>query len=450
MNKRPNILFLMSDEHRHDVSGFSGNDIVRTPHLDSLAKSGVVFNNAYAPSPICVPGRQSIMSGQYPSTFQCSECGFELPPGHLTYARRFAQYAYGTVNAGKIRHRGDDKTQGWDTLIGWNDMGSPISSAEKDPTAYTEYEAAKQPQKWSAVKEVQRAGIGQSPPAIRDAYTVDGAKIFINEWFNSPAYDRAQADFHPLLLRVSLLQPHYPYLTDEAKFNYYLNRVKLYENDAVSDHPFLGGKSMTVRVGVDVSEREAIRATAAYYGMVESVDQQIGRILAALEAVGQDLNEWIIVYTSDHGEMLGEHGAWEKQKFYEGSAKVPLIIKYGENLPSGVMVDKNVSLCDIFATLCDLAEIPQPEDLDSRSLVPLMHDSTVQWDNEVLSQFRDFLMIKQDNFKYQSYGNDIEEVLFDLAKDPDEKINILSNHEQQAKVEYFRTRAKELGFSIPS
>ncbi len=448
-NRRPNILFLMSDEHRHDVTGFSGNSVVRTPHLDTLAATGVVFNNAYAPSPICVPGRQSIMSGQYPNSFQCPEHGFELPPQYMTYARRFAQYSYGTVNAGKIRHRGEDKTQGWDTLIGWNDMGAPIASDEKNPAAYAEYEQRKQPQKWSSIKEVKRAGIGQPPQAIHDAYTVDGAKYFINEWFNSPYFDRQQADFRPLLLRVSLLQPHYPFLTDEAKFNYYLNRVKLYENNALSEHPFLGGETMAVKIGTDVSEREAIRATAAYYGMVESVDQQIGRILAALETVGQDLNEWIIVYTSDHGEMLGEHGVWEKQKFYEGSAKVPLIINYGKKLNAGLTVDENVSLCDLFATLCDLANVPTPTALDSRSLVPLMNGENASWNNEVLSEFRDFLMIKQDNLKYQSYGSDIAEVLFDLTTDPKENVNVLTKPEYKNKVDYFRTKARKLGFAIP-
>jgi len=116
MKKRPNILFLMSDEHRYDVAGFAGNSVVRIPVLDELAETGAVFNNAYTPSPICVPGRQCMMSGQLPKACSC-EGWRDLKPGYMTFSRRFSQYAYNAVCAGKLHHIGTDQMQGWTRQI---------------------------------------------------------------------------------------------------------------------------------------------------------------------------------------------------------------------------------------------------------------------------------------------------------------------------------------------
>ena len=117
MSTRPNILFLMSDEHRPDVTGYEGDSIIRTPTLDQLADSGVVFRNAYAPAPICIPGRQAMMSGQLPSTCNCLRFGEDLAPNSMTFARRLSQYAYATVAAGKLHHLGADQMQGWTCRI---------------------------------------------------------------------------------------------------------------------------------------------------------------------------------------------------------------------------------------------------------------------------------------------------------------------------------------------
>ena len=148
---------------------------------------------------------------------------------------------------------------------------------------------------------------------------------------------------------------------------YYLNRVDPHLDQLVFPHPFLSQRQ--VRPGTDASEREIRRATAAYYGMVETIDSHYREVLDALMHVGENLDEWIIIYTSDHGEMLGEHGIWEKQKFFEASVRVPLIIRCPERFKSQA-IDQNVNLCDLFATLYHLAGISCPSGLDSRTLVP--------------------------------------------------------------------------------
>jgi choline-sulfatase len=435
----------MADEHRFDLSGFAGNDIVRTPTLDRLADGSTIFDNAYTASPICIPGRQSLMAGQLPSTSGCRVYGEDLPAGHLTFARQFARHGYATVACGKLHHMGPDQMQGWtqrvggDTAIGprFTDVLPGISIAQ--PPAGTG--------KWSQPGEIRRAGAGYGQHTAADDYTVTGAINVIHEYFASPAYDRP-LDHQPLLLKVSLLQPHYPYLADPDLFSYYLNRVSPYLDQQLSAHPALS--KMRVTAGVDVTERELRRATAAYYAMVETVDRQFARVLAALDHVGQDIDDWIVVYTSDHGEMLGQHGIWEKQKLYEASARVPLLVRSPITIAAPRRCAANVSTCDLYATLCELAGLPVPDGLDSRSLVRFLgadHGTGEQWNNEVISQFgHEHLMVKQDSLKYQYYGANLPEVLFDLALDPSENTDLINDPGYESALGAFRRRRAELGY----
>jgi choline-sulfatase len=362
---------------------------------------------------------------QLPLTCGCLQFGQDLPPNHMTFARRLAQAGYATVAAGKLHHMGTDQMQGWTQRIGSEMQISPWFIADQDKPLDEASMAKIMEFKWSDSKEIKRAGIGRGPCIAHDEYALTGALDFIDSYFNSPYYDRPRAH-QPLLLKVSFLQPHYPYFTDEERFNYYLNRVDPYLDQQVSDHPFLSQHQ--VRPGEDASERELRRATAAYYGMVETIDDYYGQVLDRLSQVGQNLDDWIIIYTSDHGEMLGQHGIWEKQKFYEASARVPLIIRWPKGLGRGKQIEENVNLCDLFATLCDLCDISTPDGLDSRSLAPLLRGDSSDWDNETVSQFgHTNLMIKRDALKYQYYGPEMPEVLFDLKRDPEELVNFIDD-----------------------
>lgn len=143
------------------------------------------------------------------------------------------------------------------------------------------------------------------------------------------------------------------------------------------DHPVLSLSQQNQPV--HASPRDIRRATAAYYGMVETVDNHYGQVLGELERVGENLDDWTLIYTSDYGEMLGEHGIWEKTRFYEGSVRVPLIVRWPRRFAGGPTVKQNVNLCDLFATICDLAGVPTPDGLDSRSLVPLLEGDSSDW-----------------------------------------------------------------------
>jgi len=451
-----NILFLMDDEHRADVTGFAGNPVIRTPFLDELARTGVVFRNAYTPSPICVPMRQCLSVGQLPSTCGVESYGQDLEPFAMTFPRQLSRHGYQTICAGKLHHMGEDQMQGWTQRVGDN-CQVHRKSARKPISG-----------KWSQAKEVLRAGVGHgSDTQDVDAYALEGALLAMRKHFLDPFYDRADPD-EPLLLKLSFNRPHYPYFTDEERFSYYLNRVEPYLDESLFDHPFLGRGDRVVRIGTDVTERDVRRATAAYYGMIDSVDHDFGLLAHGLEAAGQNLDDWWIVFTSDHGEMLGQHGIWEKQVFFEGSARVPLVIRPPRALREswrceGRVVEENVNLCDLFATLCDASDTPLPEKeatyrgrgLDSRSLQPLMRGETSEWHehfhNETISQFWGTnLMIKRDALKYHCYTSEEcrsqPEILFDLEADPGETRNLIAEPQYAESLLAFRARRDELGF----
>jgi choline-sulfatase len=199
-------------------------------------------------------------------------------------------------------------------------------------------------------------------------------------------------------------------------------------------------------VGTDVTWREAHRATAAYCGMVEWVDRQYGRVIAKLEELNV-LDDFVIAFLSDHGEMLGQKGLWEKQQYFEASARVPFSITAPRHLAGGGQtVRHNVSLVDLFPTLCELAAIPVPPGLDGRSLVPLMEGNADGWPNAVYSELYNIRngpseMVKHGDLKYFRYhGKDWPEQLFDLAADPVENRNLIDDPAYAADLQRLRAR----------
>lgn len=441
MQKRPNILFLMSDEHRADVTGYEGNPVILTPNLDRLAATGVRFRNAYTPSPVCIPARQCMMAGQLPKTCNC-EGWIDLNPGYRTFARELSRYAYNTVCSGKLHHIAQDQMQGWKIRIAPDASVSDKHIECSIAGEFERYQPAPGTGKWSNQREIEEARVAEGPYQVFDAHAVDAALHFLERYFDDPLYKRPQSH-RPLLFKLSLLQPHYPFYTDKKRFDYYLGRVPIWHEEPC-DHPILSLSQQCKPVNVD--EQAIRRATAAYYGMIDQVDTYFGQILDKLVSLGQNLDDWIIVYTTDHGEMLGEHGIWEKTRFYEGSVRVPLIIRCPNMFDGGCVVGHNVNLCDLFATLCELAGLEVPDGLDSRSLVPLLHGDTSNWNNESVSQNgKGHLMIKRDDLKYQYYPDDVPEVLFDLARDPRETRNVVNEPEYADAVSAFRHRLSELG-----
>lgn len=468
MSTHPNILFLMSDEHRPDVLGYAGNRVVRTPVLDGIAQDAVVFNNAYTPSPICIPARQCLACGQLPRTCKAQRYGDDIPPFSMTWAKRLSQFGYAAVCAGKLHHDGPDQMQGWTTRIGSDMNVEPKYVDGRDAESFKAFRHPSSYRSRDEAGEVVRAGVGHGRYTHdRDAHALAGVKPFIEHHYNDIYADKPSAN-QPLLLKVSFNRPHLPYLTTEEKLNYYLNRVSIYVEGTDFEHHALNrGKAVTGEDGI--TERDIRKATAAYYGMVEEIDEDYGKVMADLEHVGQNLDDWWLVFTADHGSMLGQHGTWSKGKFYEGSVRVPLMIRppkavreqWGMTPGKTRFVDQNVNTCDLFVTICQMANVPLPEKqstvfgagLDSRSLYPLMQqDGPVSdWDDETISQFAGKeLMIKRGALKYQFYENaqtpEAAEVLFDLEADPSERVNLIGESRYADVLKDFRARCATLGF----
>lgn len=425
-----NILILMADELRFDLPGFMGNRIARTPTLDRLAKDAVIFDNAYTPSPVCVPARQCIATGKYPLHTGCERFGGDLEPGARTFARLFSEAGWLTVACGKLHHRGPDQMQGWlqrigaETAVNWPETGA-ASGREQIGRL-----------KWRGIEELEIAGAGTSPLALHDRLTVDGACDFLRMHFEGMY--RRTAEVPPLLLMVSLQQPHFPFLADRELFLDYRERVRPRLMEEPFPHPGLSRGAL--RPGIDVTPGQVRDATAAYYALVEKADREFGRVVGALEALGQSLDDWTIVVLSDHGDMLGEHCLWEKREFFEGSVRVPLFIRCPRRWTPGRRRE-NVNTIDLFPTLCGMAGIETPDDLDGRSLVPLLERNHAPWENETFSQYdTDEFMLKRGNLKYLTFGNGMPDVLFDLASDPGETTNHIANPRYGADAESMRER----------
>jgi choline-sulfatase len=395
-----NILFLMADEFRFDAAGFGGNAVARTPNLDRLAEGARIFDNAHTPSPVCVPGRQCLATGKYAHQIACERFSDDIAPESQTFARWFRDHGYYTLACGKLHHRGPDQMQGWMHRIG-------SEMAVRWPEAYADRVQIGR-RKWAGASDLKNAGAGVSPLGIHDDYTVRGVSDFLRM---QPLY--AVPTDLPLFLMVSLQQPHFPLLTEPDLLEYYHDRVPVYWNEPRAGHPELDKGRLGSEEGL--TEADVRRATAAYYGMVEQTDRRIGQVLRALEEAGYNLDEWAIVFTADHGEMLGQHGVWEKRKFYDASVKVPLFVR-----APGLEPGRSAQICnlvDLFPTFTALAGLPTPDDLPGESLFASGRGDTT------FSQYNgEQYLVREGSWKYLRFPA-ADEVLFDLATDPGELVN---------------------------
>lgn len=423
-----NILILMADEFRHDAAGFGGNRLARTPNLDRLAEGSIVCGNAHSPSPVCVPARQCMAMGKYPLHIGCENFGEDIAPGSPTFARWFAEHGYYTVACGKLHHRGPDQMQGWLQRIG-------SECAVNWPEAYKDREQIGR-MKWRGAEDLRKAGPGLSPLSLHDDLTVEGAMQFLRMHFGGMYPISKEV---PLLLLVSLQQPHFPFLADAEPYEYYFRQVPSPAHAELSGHPILDHGMLD---GDAVSADDIRRATAAYYAMVEKTDQRFGKILGAIEQCGQDLSQWGVVFASDHGEMLGEHGGlWGKRKFYDASVRVPLFLRWPGLPPS--RTSRLCNLVDVFPTLCELSEVPTPEGLDGTSILAGSRD------NHTYSQLgKTHFMVRKNQWKYMTFGQEAEEVLFDLGSDPDETRNLAKDPAHSRTLAELRGLLRKL--QIPS
>ncbi len=409
------ILFLISDQHSCRLQGYAGNAVVRTPHLDRLAAQGTVMLDCYAACPLCVPSRLTMLSGRYASSITALTNDASLHPDTPTFVHALNAAGYDTTLCGRMHFIGPDQRHGFTKRI-IGDI-TPAHHGWKKPAGVDALP-------WNSGRieqiAIQCMGGGDSTVLAYDRDVTDAAVRYLSD-----AYDR------PQFLCVGMYAPHFPYIAPKELFDYYYDRVVLPESSYEGDeHPVFHGK-------LKDTDPETVRAAmAAYYGMTEFLDHNIGRILNAWERyLAKNNREGIVIYVSDHGDTNGEHGFYGKNTFYDASVHVPMIFA-GAGIPQGKEVCSPVSLLDLGPTICRMAEAPLPPMQDGQCISDLICGNTEDDDRIVISELSHRFgaasigrMAKWRQYKYVTFsGFDGEDRLYDLASDPCETRNVIFHH----------------------
>jgi arylsulfatase len=440
---KPNILFLMTDQHRADCLGCAGNKVIRTPHLDSIAADGVLFPNAYTSTPSCTPARTGILTGLSP--WHHGMLGYGRVAGRypfeLSWALRDAGYYL--FGIGKMHWYPQKLPRGYHGLLVdesgrvetpgfvsdyrlWFKEQAPDLNPDATGIGWNDYRA-----KAYALPE-------RLHPTV---WTGDRAVEFIEK------YDRAE----PFMLKVSFARPHSPYDPPQRFLDMY--RAEDMPAPVIGDWaaryaPHNDPPNPSQWHG-DLGVRQAQESRRAYYGSVTFIDEQIGRILAALKRRGLYDNT-LIIFFADHGDMLGDHHLWRKTYAYESSANIPMILRWprsmGLDARRGKKLPQPTELRDVLPTFLDAAEAPIPGHLDGKSLLNLVRGNTKDWrpwidlEHSMCYDQDHWTALTDGRFKYIYFAYDGREQLFDMAEDPGELHNLAEVPAQGTLLEQWRRR----------
>ena len=430
---RPNILFIMADQLTAPALPFYRHATVKTPHLSRLAANGVVFENAYCNSPLCAPSRFSMMTGQLPSRIGAYDNAALFPAEIPTLAHYLRNQGYHTCLVGKMHFVGPDQLHGFEERLTTDIYPSDFGWTPD----WENFES--RPSWYHNMLSVVQAGVCQSSNQLDfDEEVAFRAARKLHDLAREKRRD-------PFMLLVSFTHPHDPFTITPA----YWSRYDHAEIDppAVQPIPYahLDPHSQRLYHVCDMDKylqtEERVRyARHAYYGMVSYIDDKVGQLVETLEATGQSENT-IIVFVSDHGEMLGERGLWYKMSFFEWSARVPMLF-YAPERFAPRRVAHPVSLVDVLPTLVQIGNgglAPEyVENLDGSSLLPWLEGQDVAEPAPVYGEMlgegaiSPVLMIRRERFKYVFSQRDPEQ-LFDLTADPHE-LNNLAGQEMYEQV----------------
>jgi len=428
MGDRPHILLVVVDQLSALFLRAYGHRVTKTPAVDKLAAEGVVFDNAYCPSPLCAPARAALMTGSLPSRTGVYDNSAELPAWIPTFAHVLRLEGYRTCLSGKMHFVGPDQLHGFEerltTDVYPGDFGwTPDWSRPEERVDWWYHNM-------SSVKE---AGVAE----ITNQLEYDDEVTFhaVRRLYDYARYERDA----PLFLCVSFSHPHDPYVARRRHWD-------LFADDEI-DLPAAPAKPYAeldpherrlwracAMEEVEITDDDVRAARHGYYASLAYVDERIGEVLAALEACGL-AQDTVVLFTSDHGDLLGEHGLFYKMSFREHAVRVPLIVSApGRYRPRRVR--QPVSLCDLLPTLADLArpglsnELARP--VDGRSLVPLLEGGPEDPDAAVLGEYLaeivlgPMVMIRRGRWKLVHTASDPDQ-LFDLEDDPLELRNLAAD-----------------------
>lgn len=454
--KPKNVLFLLSDQHRPRAMGIDGEPQARTPNLDALARSGVRFDTCYCANPVCTPSRASLLTGLYTHHHRTWSNATPWPFEFQTMAHYFGRAGYMTSLVGKM-HFVDAQTHGFDYRLDFNDWYQYLGPKTK---LYAD--------------ELSRANSGSGLPQIDDLWRDYG-----DPWIGARQPDDRQGPVHvgrasgiaerdhfenfvaresvrflknfgkkqPFFLISSYLKPHDPFMPAERFAGMF--------SPADMKLPDTWGKVDPAKVPREIRERmraniptpelgnaeQARQRIAMYWGNVAHLDDCLGQVLAALRELDLE-KDTLVVYSSDHGEMLGDHGLWQKFVFYEPSVGVPLIVRVPGMSTAGARAATVVSLVDLLPTLAELCGVTLPGGLHGRSFAADLREPGEARDTTVYSEFalqtkRAKYMIRRGDWKYCHYVTDMPE-LYNLREDPREMRNLALEAPYRRRMEELR------------
>ncbi len=413
--KAPNFLVIMSDEHNPKVAGYAGHPVVQTPNLDALAARGTTFTDAYTTSPVCIPARAGFACGKY-----IHQIGFwdnadaydgTIPSWHHVLRER----GHRVVSIGKLHFHLSGEDHGFTE----EQIPMHIIEGKGDLMGLVRDDL---PRRGGAKKMAAMAGPGESPYTFYDKEICSRAQVWLRE-------QGPKDDGKPWVLFVSFVAPHFPLTAPPEHYYKYWNRdlpmPKLYAREQRPKHPYLEDyRNSFCYDDYFESEADVKRAIAGYFGLVSYVDENIGKVLRALDESGL-AGTTRVMYTSDHGDNLGSRGLWGKSTMYDEIAGVPLIMA-GPGVPVGKVVETPVSHVDCYPTIVETAGVPFASVKDSHPGVSLLEIAQGRVPaRNVLSEYHGMgtttgaFAIRNGKWKYVHYAKYVPQ-LFDLESDPDE------------------------------
>ena len=367
MTTSPNILLIMADQLAPHFTGAYGHPTVKTPNIDALASLGTRFDTAYCNSPLCAPSRSAFMTGQLVSRTTVYDNAAELRASVPTFAHYLTRLGYRTCLSGRMHFVGPDQKHGFQDRV-----TTDVYPADFAWTPDWENHAERIDSWYHNMQPVKESGVAQ---ATFQMDFDDEAAFAARRWLFEYARDKAQGQAAPFALVASFMHPHDPYVARPEWWDLYADEEidppdfvpKQEEQDAHSRR-ILDGIGADA---VDVTDDDIQRSRRAYFANVSYIDDKVGQLVRALNEIGE-MDNTIVIFTSDHGDMLGERGLWYKMTFFEHSARVPLIIA-GPGIAQGTAANA-CSLVDILPTLLEIGggdDAMLGATIDGRSLMPL-------------------------------------------------------------------------------
>jgi choline-sulfatase len=417
-----NLLFILSDEHNKRVTGCYGHPQIRTPHLDALAARGTRFTSAYTNCPICVPARASFATGRYVHETRCWDNAIAYNGQAASWGHRLMEHGHHVASIGKLHYKESrPEANGFDEEI----LPLHIVNGVGDLLGLIRDEL---PRRTGSLKLGPEAGPGESEYTRYDRSIADETVKWLKH--SAPKY-RAK----PWALYVGFVSPHFPLIAPPPFYELYAeDRVpwpEMYEHDQRPRHPFIDAMRKCLCFDEPFDADMVRRAITAYFGLVSFLDDNIGKILRALDETGLAGNTRV-VYSSDHGDNLGTRGLWGKSTMYEESAGIPMIVT-GPDVPAGKVCDTPVTLADGFPTFIHALGAkadPGDKDLPGASLLDIVRGAVPR--RTILSEYHaagaitGSYMIRHGRYKYIHYAG-LSPMLFDLDADPQERNDLGRN-----------------------